>query len=92
MSSVAIEDNINEKYANKVREEFYHSLVLAASLCLHGSRLSIIQVIQKVGLGIGFYDLLESSDGLIGHGTGLVNVNGMSMPAYLLPVADDSGT
>ncbi|KAA8642226.1 hypothetical protein EYZ11_009007 [Aspergillus tanneri] len=48
-SSVAIEDNINEKYANKV--------------------------IQKIGLCIGFYDLLESSDGLIGHGTGLVNVN-----------------
>jgi DNA-directed RNA polymerase III subunit RPC8 len=34
-------------------------------------------VIQKIGLCIGFYDLLESSDGLIGHGTGLVNVNGM---------------
>ncbi|KAL1981954.1 hypothetical protein VTN96DRAFT_1966 [Rasamsonia emersonii] len=48
-SSVAIEDNINAKYANKV--------------------------IQKIGLCIGFYDLLESSDGLIGHGTGLVNVN-----------------
>ncbi|KAJ5825749.1 hypothetical protein N7474_002887 [Penicillium riverlandense] len=48
-SAVAIEDNINEKYANKV--------------------------IQKVGLCISFYDLLESSDGLIGHGTGLVNVN-----------------
>ncbi|KAK9616741.1 DNA-directed RNA polymerase III complex subunit Rpc25 [Aspergillus fumigatus] len=48
-SAVAIEDNINEKYANKV--------------------------IQKIGLCIGFYDLLESSDGLIGHGTGLVNVN-----------------
>ncbi|OJI97767.1 hypothetical protein ASPVEDRAFT_49718 [Aspergillus versicolor CBS 583.65] len=48
-SSIAIEDNINEKYANKV--------------------------IQKIGLCIGFYDLLESSDGLIGHGNGLVNVN-----------------
>ncbi|KAJ5082035.1 DNA-directed rna polymerase III 25 kd polypeptide, partial [Penicillium argentinense] len=46
-SAVAIEDNINEKYANKV--------------------------IQKIGLCISFYDLLESSDGLIGHGTGLVN-------------------
>jgi DNA-directed RNA polymerase III subunit RPC8 len=34
------------------------------------------QVIQKIGLCISFYDLLESSDGLIGHGTGLVNVNG----------------
>ncbi|KAN0086844.1 RNA polymerase III subunit Rpc25 domain containing protein [Elaphomyces granulatus] len=50
-SAVAIEDNINEKYANKV--------------------------IQGIGLCICFYDLLESSDGLIGHGTGLVNVNGM---------------
>ncbi|PGH18474.1 DNA-directed RNA polymerase [Polytolypa hystricis UAMH7299] len=49
LSAIAIEDNINEKYANKV--------------------------IQNVGLCIGFYDLLESSDGLIGHGTGLVNVN-----------------
>ncbi|WEW58478.1 DNA-directed RNA polymerase III complex subunit Rpc25 [Emydomyces testavorans] len=47
LSAVAIEDNINEKYANKV--------------------------IQNVGLCIAFYDLLESSDGLIGHGTGLVN-------------------
>jgi DNA-directed RNA polymerase III subunit RPC8 len=35
-----------------------------------------LQVIQKIGLCISFYDLLESSDGLIGHGTGLVNVNG----------------
>ncbi|KAJ6145258.1 hypothetical protein N7470_009153 [Penicillium chermesinum] len=48
-SAVAIEDNINQKYANKV--------------------------IQKIGLCISFYDMLESSDGLIGHGTGLVNVN-----------------
>jgi hypothetical protein len=36
----------------------------------------LLEVIQKIGLCIGFYDLLESSDGLIGHGTGLVNVNG----------------
>ncbi|OOQ84581.1 DNA-directed RNA polymerase III subunit RPC8 [Penicillium brasilianum] len=43
LSAVAIEDNINEKYANKV--------------------------IQKIGLCVSFYDLLESSDGLIGHGT-----------------------
>lgn len=38
--------------------------------------LTLSQVIQKIGLCISFYDLLESSDGLIGHGTGLVNVNG----------------
>ncbi|VDB93680.1 BgtA-20630, partial [Blumeria graminis f. sp. tritici] len=33
------------------------------------------KVIQKVGLCICMYDLLMASDGLIGHGTGLVNVN-----------------
>lgn len=44
--------------------------------CLSKPYINIIQVIQKIGLCISFYDLLESSDGLIGHGTGLVNVNG----------------
>lgn len=34
------------------------------------------KVIQKVGLCIGLYDILSSTDGLIGHGTGVVNVNG----------------
>ncbi|KAI1847353.1 hypothetical protein JX265_005588 [Neoarthrinium moseri] len=48
-SRVAIENNINAKYANRV--------------------------IQKIGLCICMYDLLWSSEGLIGHGTGLVNVN-----------------
>ncbi|MCJ1315453.1 DNA-directed RNA polymerase III subunit rpc25 [Xylographa vitiligo] len=48
-SAEAIEDNLNEKYANKV--------------------------IQKIGLCICVYDLLTASDGLIGHGTGIVNVN-----------------
>ncbi|KAF1808938.1 hypothetical protein P152DRAFT_476875 [Eremomyces bilateralis CBS 781.70] len=33
------------------------------------------RVIQKVGLCICLYDVLEVSDGLIGHGTGMVNVN-----------------
>ncbi|KFY41487.1 hypothetical protein V495_04911 [Pseudogymnoascus sp. VKM F-4514 (FW-929)] len=33
------------------------------------------KVIQKIGLCICLYDLLTSSEGLIGHGTGLVNVN-----------------
>ncbi|KAJ1333868.1 DNA-directed RNA polymerase III subunit RPC8 [Microdochium nivale] len=50
-SRVAIEDNINAKYANRV--------------------------IQKIGLCICMYDLLWASEGLIGHGTGMVNVNGM---------------
>jgi DNA-directed RNA polymerase III subunit RPC8 len=34
------------------------------------------RVIQKIGLCICLYDLLSASEGLIGHGTGLVNVNG----------------
>lgn len=36
------------------------------------------KVIQKIGLCICMYDLLWASEGLIGHGTGMVNVNGMS--------------
>jgi DNA-directed RNA polymerase subunit E'/Rpb7 len=36
------------------------------------------KVIQKIGLCICLYDLLSASEGLIGHGTGLVNVNGTS--------------
>ncbi|RYO99178.1 hypothetical protein DL763_001668 [Monosporascus cannonballus] len=48
-SRIAIEDNINTKYSNRV--------------------------IQKVGLCICMYDLLWASEGLIGHGTGMVNVN-----------------
>lgn len=51
-SRVAIEDNINAKYANRI--------------------------IQKIGLCICMYDLLWASEGLIGHGTGMVNVNGRS--------------
>lgn len=35
------------------------------------------RVIQKIGLCVCLYDLLSASEGLIGHGTGLVNVNGM---------------
>lgn len=35
------------------------------------------KVIQKIGLCICFYDLLSASEGLIGHGDGLVNVNGI---------------
>lgn len=53
----------------------YASAVRAIQTCFE---LTYGKVIQKIGLCIGFYDLLESSDGLIGHGTGLVNVNGMN--------------
>lgn len=72
---MAIEDNINEKYANKVCGYVNDVWI---------TRTNIIQVIQKIGLCISFYDLLESSDGLIGHGTGLVNVNGQSRPILYL--------
>ncbi|KAK3897863.1 RNA polymerase III subunit Rpc25-domain-containing protein [Staphylotrichum tortipilum] len=48
-SHVAIEDNINTKYANKV--------------------------VQKIGLCVCLWDILWTSEGLIGQGDGMVNVN-----------------
>lgn len=33
------------------------------------------KVIHRVGLCLGLYDILHTSEGLIGHGTGIVNVN-----------------
>lgn len=41
---------------------------------------NLIQVIQKIGLCICLWDVLWASEGLIGHGTGLVNVNGEPGP------------
>jgi len=41
------------------------------------------KVIQKIGLCICLYDLLYASDGQIGNGTGLVNINGI--PPFLFP-------
>ena len=38
--------------------------------------LITFQVIQKIGLCICVYDVVSASDGLIGHGTGIVNING----------------
>lgn len=55
-SRVAIENNINAKFSNRV--------------------------IQKIGLCICMYDLLWASEGLIGHGDGLVNVNGTYLPTW----------
>lgn len=34
-----------------------------------------LQVLQKIGLCICLWDVTWASEGLIGHGTGLVNVN-----------------
>jgi DNA-directed RNA polymerase III subunit RPC8 len=33
------------------------------------------KVIHKVGLCLGFHSIIQTSEGLIGHGTGIVNVN-----------------
>ncbi len=44
------------------------------------------KVIQKIGLCICLYDLLSASEGLIGHGTGLVNVNGGFYNTYGIKV------
>lgn len=33
------------------------------------------KVIHKIGLCVCLYDIISTSDGLIGHGTGIVNVN-----------------
>ena len=40
-------------------------------------------MIQKIGLCICLYDILKASDGLIGHGTGIVNVNGRDLVPLL---------
>lgn len=50
-----------------------HVLVVGKVAKAHHSA----QVVQKIGLCISLYDVLWTSEGLIGHGTGLVNVNGM---------------
>ncbi|ODA80411.1 hypothetical protein RJ55_03369 [Drechmeria coniospora] len=65
-SIVALEDNINAKFSNKV--------------------------IQKIGLCICLYDILWSSEGLIGHQTGLVNVNGKTTDLTLPPTHRSFGS
>ena len=42
----------------------------------HRKKLMTDKVIQRIGLCICLYDILKASDGLIGHGTGIANVNG----------------
>ena len=48
------------------------------------------RVIQKIGLCVCMYDLLWASEGLIGHGTGMVNVNGELCGAFSLPLPPGS--
>lgn len=69
-SHVAIEDNINAKYANKASDE-------ALLLRLSQAHLTVsVQVVQRIGLCICLWDILWTSEGLIGNGDGMVNVNG----------------
>lgn len=63
---------------------------------VYGHQLTSDSVVHKVGLCVCMYDLLKASDGLIGHGTGNVNVNGVflaSLPtlvlSYISRVSDD---
>ena len=67
-SQQIIENSLNEKYCNKVGEDDEFSS------CEPNTDLG--KVIQKIGLCIGVFDILEAGDGRIGHGTGIVNVNG----------------
>lgn len=77
---MAIEDNINAKYANKV--SVCAACLMPGKAGTAKTHLSV-QVVQKIGLCISLYDVLWTSEGLIGHGTGLVNVNGMMQQQFL---------
>lgn len=80
-SYVAIEDNINTKYANRVRHD---------SICHTLRFLTIPQVVQKIGLCICLWDILWTSEGLIGQGDGLVNVNGTHSRSILAASCTDT--
>ncbi|KAL8663771.1 MAG: hypothetical protein Q9202_003585 [Teloschistes flavicans] len=67
-SAESIEDNINAKYANKVGAYTFLGVTFLSN-CIS------TKVVQKVGLCVCLYDILTASDGLIGHGTGILNVN-----------------
>ncbi|GME50358.1 RNA polymerase Rpb7 [Neofusicoccum parvum] len=54
-------------------EEFEKSSIQAIKDAIHAKYAN--RVIQEVGLCICLRDILKSSEGLIGHGTGIVNVN-----------------
>ena len=80
----AITDEINRKYANKVRQDpsngcieeyficpvaHYSVLCRIENLCMYG-RISRGQVLQDVGLCVAMYDILYASEGFINHGDG----------------------
>jgi DNA-directed RNA polymerase III subunit RPC8 len=70
-SYAAVEDNINTKYANKAS-----ILLLIVFFVCSSNRVHRLQVVQKIGLSICLWDVLWTSEGLIGQGDGMVNVNG----------------
>lgn len=80
-SYVAIEDNINAKYANKVGRLRGICILQHAPLTL-----ILVQVVQKIGLCICLWDILWTSEGLIGQGDGMVNVNGPHKPSISWPM------
>lgn len=85
----AIEDNINAKYANKVRNCLPLQIIFE---WIRTDRLLCEKVIQKVGLCICLYDLQWASEGLIGHGEGSANVNGifcLPLPILCFQVASN---
>ena len=68
-SQQIIEQFLNEKYCNKVSE------IKDLPSC-EPNATDLSKVIQNIGLCIGAFDILEAGDGRIGHGTGIVSVNG----------------
>lgn len=55
-------------------EDFGKQSIAAIEDCINEKYSN--RVVQKVGLFISLWDVQWTSEGLIGHGTGLVNVNG----------------
>ena len=53
-----------------------HVSLVAASLAHRHLTDPPLQVVQKIGLCICLWDILWTSEGLIGQGDGMVNVNG----------------
>lgn len=75
-TSHALEDNISAKYCNRVPPSSIISITDTTR------RADVSQVIQQVGLCICLFDVLYASDGRVGTGTGIVNINGTSSESH----------
>jgi DNA-directed RNA polymerase III subunit RPC8 len=58
-------------------EDFSSPIIEAIEDSIH--RKYANKVLQEVGLCICIYDILKSSEGLIGQGDGLININGTDL-------------